>query len=99
MLIFHPAIFVVLLIPYAQRVHEYHPCRQSLCFHIHGFLIVLQYPLSNLVKEEANDGREKGVAVIVSINKQRNDAWKLPEDILDKAELQVSDLTVLTRLC
>lgn len=29
------------------------------------------------------------MAVIVSINKHRNDAWKLPEDILDKAELQV----------
>lgn len=41
------------------------------------------------MKDEANDGREKGVAVIVSINKHRNDAWTLPEDILDKAELQV----------
>lgn len=48
-----------------------------------------QYPLSERVKEEANDGREKGVAVIVSINKHRNDAWTLPEDILDKVELQV----------
>ena len=26
-----------------------------------------QYPLSDLVKNESNDGREKGVAVIVSI--------------------------------
>ena len=41
------------------------------------------------MKSETDDGREKGVAVIVSINKHRNDAWKLPEDILDKAELQV----------
>lgn len=41
------------------------------------------------MKSETGDGREKGVAVIVSINKHRNDAWKLPEDILDKAELQV----------
>lgn len=49
-----------------------------------------QYPLSDLVKNESNDDRQKGVAVIVSINKLRNDAWKLPEDILDKAELQVS---------
>lgn len=48
-----------------------------------------KYPLSDLAKEEANDGRERGVAVIVSVNKYRNDAWKLPEDILDKAELQV----------
>eukprot|EP00752_Nemacystus_decipiens_P007844 g7008.t1 len=50
---------------------------------------VVEYPLSDLVKSESNDDREKGVAVIVSINKLRNDAWKLPEDILDKAELQV----------
>lgn len=50
---------------------------------------VVEYPLSDLVKNESNDDREKGVAVIVSINKLRNDAWKLPEDILDKAELQV----------
>lgn len=50
---------------------------------------VEQYPLSDLVKEDAADGREKGVAVIVSINKNRNDAWKLPEDILDLAELEV----------
>lgn len=49
----------------------------------------MQYPLSDLVKEEAGDDRVKGVAVIVSINKQRNDAWTLPEDILDRAELQV----------
>ncbi|CAM9344472.1 unnamed protein product, partial [Ectocarpus fasciculatus] len=50
---------------------------------------VVEYPLTDLVKSESTDGREKGVAVIVSINKLRNDAWKLPEDILDKAELQV----------
>lgn len=50
---------------------------------------IVEYPLSDLVKSETDDGREKGVAVIVSINKHRNDAWKLPEDILDKAELQV----------
>ncbi|CAM9177834.1 unnamed protein product [Ectocarpus sp. 4 AP-2014] len=50
---------------------------------------VVEYPLTDLVKNESTDGREKGVAVIVSINKLRNDAWKLPEDILDKAELQV----------
>ncbi|CAM9177607.1 unnamed protein product [Laminaria digitata] len=50
---------------------------------------VVEYPLSDLVKSETDDDREKGVAVIVSINKHRNDAWKLPEDILDKAELQV----------
>ncbi|CAM9258870.1 unnamed protein product, partial [Hapterophycus canaliculatus] len=50
---------------------------------------VVEYPLSELIKNESNDDREKGVAVIVSINKLRNDAWKLPEDILDKAELQV----------
>lgn len=42
------------------------------------------------MKEEAADGREKGVAVIVSVNKNRNDAWKLPEDILDLAELEVT---------
>lgn len=41
------------------------------------------------MKNESDDDRQKGVAVIVSINKLRNDAWKLPEDILDKAELQV----------
>lgn len=51
--------------------------------------IMPQYPLSDLAKREADDGRERGVAVIVSINKQRNDAWNLPEDILDRAELQV----------
>eukprot|EP00904_Undaria_pinnatifida_P011586 jgi/Undpi1/7558/HiC_scaffold_22.g10031.m1 len=50
---------------------------------------IVEYPLSDLVKSETDDGRERGVAVIVSINKHRNDAWKLPEDILDKAELQV----------
>eukprot|EP00903_Cladosiphon_okamuranus_P010911 g10307.t1 len=50
---------------------------------------VVEYPLSEMVKNESNDDRQKGVAVIVSINKLRNDAWKLPEDILDKAELQV----------
>lgn len=62
-----------------------------LCFCNRQLLIPWQYPLSTLAKEEANDGREKGVGVIVSINKQRNDAWKLPEDILDKVELQVGD--------
>lgn len=56
-----------------------------------------QYPLTDLVKNESTDGREKGVAVIVSINKLRNDAWKLPEDILDKAELQVPDCFPLPR--
>ncbi|CAM9437079.1 unnamed protein product [Pylaiella littoralis] len=50
---------------------------------------VVEYPLSDLVKKESDDDRQRGVAVIVSINKLRNDAWKLPEDILDKAELQV----------
>lgn len=55
----------------------------------------MQYPLSDLVKSEADDDRERGVAVIVSINKHRNDAWKLPEDILDKAELQVRGTRLL----
>lgn len=51
-----------------------------------------QYPLPDRVKEEAADGREKGVGVIVSINKNRNDAWKLPDDILDLAEIEVTVL-------
>ncbi|CAM9541929.1 unnamed protein product, partial [Choristocarpus tenellus] len=50
---------------------------------------VVEYPLTDLVKQESGDGRERGVAVVVSINKDRNDAWQLPEDILNRAELQV----------
>lgn len=30
--------------------------------------------------------------MIVSINKNRNDAWKLPDDILDLAEIEVTIL-------
>lgn len=41
------------------------------------------------MKRDAEDGREKGVGVIVTINKLRNDAWKLPTELLDRAEIQV----------
>lgn len=53
-------------------------------------LYLMQYPLSEAAREEAADGRVRGVGVIVSINKLRNDAWKLPDDLLDIAELQVN---------
>ncbi|CAD7699107.1 unnamed protein product [Ostreobium quekettii] len=49
---------------------------------------VVEYPLSDLVKDDLQDGREKGVGLLVGRNIDRGDADKLPEDVLDMCEIE-----------
>lgn len=49
---------------------------------------LVEYPLSDLVKSELQDGREKGVGLLVSRNKDRGDAKKLPIELLDLCEIE-----------
>ena len=49
---------------------------------------IVEYPLSDLVKSELQDGREKGVGLLVGRNKDRGDAAKLPDDLLGMCEIE-----------
>eukprot|EP00210_Caulerpa_lentillifera_P005719 g5469.t1 len=49
---------------------------------------LVEYPLSEVVKMELQDGRMKGVGLLVSRNKDRGDAKKLPSELLGLCEIE-----------
>ena len=49
---------------------------------------VVEYPLSDLVKADLQDGRERGVGLLVGRNKDRGDASKLPPELLGLCEIE-----------
>lgn len=48
----------------------------------------MEYPLSDVVKAEMNDGRIKGVGLLVGCNKDRGDAGTLPKELLTMCEIE-----------
>lgn len=48
----------------------------------------MEYPLSDFVKADLQDGREFGVGLLVGRNKDRGDAAKLPPELLDLCEIE-----------
>ncbi|GMH41980.1 hypothetical protein BSKO_09899 [Bryopsis sp. KO-2023] len=49
---------------------------------------LVEYPLSDIIKEELMDGRVKGVGLLVGRNMDRGDAHTLPKDQLDLCEIE-----------
>lgn len=49
---------------------------------------VVEYPLSEVVKQQLQDGRSHGVGLLVGRNKDRGDAKTLPEDALGLCEIE-----------
>lgn len=49
---------------------------------------LVEYPLSDVVKAELQDGREYGVGLLVGRNKDRGDAKKLPPELLGMCEIE-----------
>ena len=49
---------------------------------------LVEYPLSEVVKELLQDGRSHGVGLLVGRNKDRLDAKKLPDSLLELCEIE-----------
>lgn len=49
---------------------------------------IVEYPLSDVIKNELMDGRQKGVGLLVGRNMDRGDAKNLPTDQLDICEVE-----------
>ena len=49
---------------------------------------IVEYPLSDVVKAELQDGRERGVGLLVGRNKDRGDASTLPPELLGMCEIE-----------
>lgn len=49
---------------------------------------VVEYPLSEVVKQQLQDGRSHGVGLLVGRNKDRGDAKALPEEALGLCEVE-----------
>lgn len=49
---------------------------------------IVEYPLSDIIKQDLMDGREKGVGLLVGRNRDRADAKNLPVDQLDLCEVE-----------
>ncbi|KAI3438697.1 hypothetical protein D9Q98_001117 [Chlorella vulgaris] len=50
--------------------------------------VVCEYPLSQVVMDELQDGRTHGVGLLLGRNCDRGDAKKLPEEVLDICEVE-----------
>ena len=49
---------------------------------------VVEYPLSDVVKQELQDGRSHGLGLLVGRNKDRGDAKTLPKENLGLCEIE-----------
>lgn len=49
---------------------------------------VVEYPLSDVVRQQLQDGRSHGVGLLVGRNKDRGDAKTLPEEALGLCEVE-----------
>lgn len=49
---------------------------------------VVEYPLSDVVRQQLQDGRSHGVGLLVGRNKDRGDAKTLPEEALGLCEIE-----------
>ena len=61
---------------------QLHPCRLPVTGD------VVEYPLSEVVKQQLQDGRSHGVGLLVGRNQDRGDAKTLPPEALGLCEVE-----------